>query len=123
MRRALGIAAIVLLAGKPGSSSIVYVDLPPPEGFFGGVFGRPATKSFDIDRNGTIDIEFVAGMEIFGFYVKAPLSTRVVVVSGYGVLPMQPGEVIGLELGPTNHPRASLFPDPPSWTALRGWPR
>ncbi len=120
MKLALSIAVTLLLAGKPASSSIVYVDLPPPEGFFGGAFGRAATKSFDIDRNGTIDIEFVAGLEILGFYVKAPLSTRVVVVSGYGVLPMQPGEVIGPELGPTTHPRASLFPDPPSWTALTG---
>ncbi len=120
MRRTLGIAAILLLAAAPASSSIVYVDLPPPEGFFGGAFGRPATKSFDIDGNGTIDIEFVAGLEILGFYVKAPPSTRVVVVSGYGVLPMQPGEVIGPELGPTSHPRACLFPDPPLWTALTG---
>jgi len=123
VRLALGIAAILLLAGKPASSSIVYVDLPPPEGFFGIGPGNPFTKTFDLDQNGTTDLEFVAGVEIFGFYVKAPPSTRVVVVSGYGVLPMQPGEVIGPELGPTSHPRASLFPDPPLWIALRGLAR
>ena len=58
--------------------------------------------------------------QLLGFYVKAPPPNRVVFVSRYGVLPMQPGEVIGPELGPTSHPRASLFPDPPLWTALTG---
>ncbi len=120
MKPTVGIALGVLLAAAAARSSIVYVDLPPPEGFFGIGPGNPFTKTFDFDHNATVDLEFVAGVEILGFYVKAPPPNRVVYVSLYGVLPMQPGEVIGPELGPTSHPRACLFPDPPLWTPLTG---
>lgn len=117
------ILAFMLLLAVPARSDLIYVDLPPPEGFFGGINGTTATKSFDLDSNGTVDIEFVAGLEIFGFYVQAPLTTRVVAVPGYGVVPMQFGEQVGFELGPTQHPRASLRSETQEWSAITGQAR
>ena len=123
MRRAFGIAVIALLAVTAARSSIVYVDLPDPEGFLGIGPGNPFTRTFDFDRNGTIDLEFTAGVDIFGFYVVGPEGayTRVVAVSGFGVVPMQFGEEIGSLLGPTANPRAALFPSPQEWFALTGY--
>ena len=120
MRKALSILAPVLLAAGAASGAVVYVDLPEPEGFLGGAFGQTVSRDFDIDQNGTTDLTFLAGANIFGFYVTAPLTTRVVHVSLFGVLPMYPGEEIGSILGLTTNPRAALFPDDPVWTHLNG---
>jgi len=105
------------------SSAVVYVDLPEPEGFLGIGPGNPFTKTFDFDGNGTTDLEFQAGVDIFGFYVvgAAGASTRVVGVSGFGVVPMVYGESIGSILGPTANPRASLFPSDQAWFELTGY--
>ena len=107
-------ALLLLLAGA-ARSDLIYVDLPPPEGFFGIGPGNPFTKSFDLDKNGTVDIEFVAGVNIFGFFAQMPLTTRVVIAPGYGIVPMQPGEEVGSALGSTQHPRASLVSSTQEW--------
>ena len=120
MRHGLAIAAALLLAAGAASSAVVYVDLPEPEGFLGIGPGNPFTKTFDFDGNGTADLEFLAGVDVFGFYVLAPATTRIVHVSRFGVLPMYPGEDIGSILGSTTNPRAALFPDDPVWTHLTG---
>jgi len=112
--------AFMLLLAVPARSDLIYVDLPPPEGYFGGINGTTATKSFDLDSNGTVDIEFVAGLEIFGFWTQMPETTRVVTAPGYGIVPMQPGEAIGATLGPTQHPRASLISDSQVWANVLG---
>lgn len=111
---------MMLVAGGVATGAVVHVVLPEPNGFFGIGPGNPFTKSFDFDGNGTVDLEFQAGVDIFGFYVVAPPTTRIVHVSLFGVLPMPAGEEIGSILGSTSHPQASLFPHPPNWTALVG---
>lgn len=120
MKRCLSIFTAMLLAVGAANSSVVYVDLPEPEGFLGIGPGNPFTKSFDFDGNGTTDLEFLAGVDVFGFYVLAPSTTRIVHVSLFGVLPMYPGEEIGSILGPTANPRAALFSADPVWTHLTG---
>jgi hypothetical protein len=117
------ITVYISLLAVTARSDLTYVDLPPPEGFFGIGPGNPFTKSFDLDLNGTVDIEFVAGVDIFGFFVQAPPTTRVVAVPGYGVVPMQYGEFIGLNLGPTLHPRAALRSNPQEWSPITGLAR
>lgn len=120
MRQSLTVLAALLLAADAASSAVVYVDLPEPEGFLGIGPGNPFTKTFDFDGNGTTDLEFLAGVDVFGFYVLAPPTSRVAFVSLFGVLPMYPGEEIGSILGPTSNPMAALFPDDPVWTHLTG---
>ncbi len=112
--------ASCLLLAIPASGDLIYVDLPPPEGFFGIGSGNPFTKSFDLDMNGTVDIEFVAGTDIFGFFAQMPATTQVVVAPGYGIVPMQQGEVIGLTLNSTQHPRASLISSSQEWMNFPG---
>lgn len=111
----------LLVAANAATSAVVYVDLPEPEGFLGGLFGQEGIKRFDFDNNGTTDLQFSAGINIYGFYVTSPASTRVVGVSGFGVVPMQYDEPIASILGPTANPRASLFPSPQSWFAITGY--
>lgn len=103
-----------LLLAIPASSDLIYVDLPPPEGFFGSVDGSTAVKSLDLDNNGTVDVEFLSN-SAFGFYVQMPTTTRITWVDGFGTLPMPAGETIGAELGPTLHQEASLYPQDPEW--------
>lgn len=123
MRRSLSILTTVLLAAGAASDAVVYVDVPEPEGFLGIGPGNPFTKTFDFDGNGTTDLEFLAGVDVFGFYVVGPegASTRVVGVSGFGVVPMQAGEEIGSILGPALNPRAAAFSSPQSWFELTGY--
>jgi len=97
--------ALFLLLAIPASGDLVYVDLPPPEGFFGSFDGSTVIKSFDIESNGTIDVEFLSN-SAFGFYVQMPTTTQITWVDGFGTLPMPMGEIIGPELGPTLHPEA-----------------
>lgn len=106
--------AFYLLLAIPASSDLVYVDLPPPEGLFGSVDGSTAVKSFDLDNNGSVDVEFLSN-SAFGFYVQMPTTTRITWVDGFGTLPMPMGEVIASELGPTLHPKASLYSADPEW--------
>jgi hypothetical protein len=120
VRQSLTIVIATLLAAEAASGAVVYVDLPEPEGFLGIGPGNPFTKTFDFDGNGTTDLEFLAGVDVFGFYVLAPPTTRIVHVSLFGVLPMYPGEEIGSILGQTSNPRASLFSADPVWTHLTG---
>lgn len=108
----------LLVAANAATSAVIYVDLPPPEGFLGIGPGNPFTRNFDFDQNGSTDLQFVAGVEIYGFYVSNPVSTRVVGVSGFGLVPMQFNETIGSILGPTANPRAALFPSPQNWFAI-----
>lgn len=106
--------ASCLLLAIPASGDLIYVDLPPPEGFFGSVDGSTAVKSLDLDDNGTVDVEFLSN-SAFGFYVQMPTTTRITWVDGFGTLPMPAGETIGAELEPTSHPEASLYPQDPEW--------
>ena len=121
MRHGLAIAAALLLAADAASSAVVYVDLPEPEGFLGIGPGNPFTKTFDFDGNGTTDLEFQAGVDIFGFYVTNPSTTRVVGVSGFGVVPMVFGETIGSILAEAQNPRAAAFSSPQSWFSITGF--
>jgi len=107
-------SAFFLLLAIPASSDLVYVDLPPPEGFFGTIDGSTGIKSFDLDSNGSVDVEFLSN-SAFGFYVQMPTTTRITWVNGFGTLPMPMGEIIGPELGSTLHPEASLYPEDPEW--------
>lgn len=106
--------AFILLLSVPARSDLIYVDLPPPEGFFAPLDGSTAIKGMDLDLNGSIDIEFLSN-SAFGFYVQMPATTRISWVSGFGTLPMPVGELIGPELGSTSHPEASQYPEDPEW--------
>jgi hypothetical protein len=109
----------MLVAVQAATSAVVYVDLiGANEGFLGIGPGNPFARNFDFDQNGSTDLQFVTGTDIYGFYVTSPITTRVVGVSWFGVVPMLYDEPIGSILGPTANPRAAVYADPQRWFAI-----
>jgi hypothetical protein len=83
-------------------ASVVILNAPTPNGLFSS-FGVSIYR-FDFDSNGSVDLTFNAGIEIYGFHVTGPATSEIIagVANGYyGAAVLGPGTTFSPSLLPS----------------------